>query len=89
MLQINLGAARYQPDDQDDDFLPRTLAGWDQAMTEAQVYDAARGWWRLNANRVRIRNLFNTSHGHIHQPCPLGPVRDSRCRRLAFNSAVR
>lgn len=53
MLQITLGTARYQPEDQSSDFLPRTLAGWHETMTEKEVYDAARGWWRLNAARAQ------------------------------------
>src|SRR5438128_5450612 len=53
MRQITLGAARYQPEDREDPFLPRTLAGWHETMSDNDVYDAARGWWRLNVARAQ------------------------------------
>jgi hypothetical protein len=36
-------------------FLPRRHAGWDPTMTDGEVYDAARGWWRLNARAEQWR----------------------------------
>lgn len=49
MLRIKLGQRMYVGDEQaDDPFLPRQHAGWDPTMTQQEVYDAARGWWRLN-----------------------------------------
>jgi hypothetical protein len=49
MLRIKLGQRMYVGDEQaDDTFLPRQHAGWDPTMTPQEVYDAARGWWRLN-----------------------------------------
>jgi hypothetical protein len=47
MLRIKLGNRRYVGDESNP-FLPRQHAGWDPTMTEKEVYDAARGWWRLN-----------------------------------------
>jgi hypothetical protein len=47
MLRIKLGNRRYVGEE-GNKFLPRQHAGWDPTMTETQVYDAARGWWRLN-----------------------------------------
>jgi hypothetical protein len=49
MLRIKLGARRYVGDaEADDDFLPREHAGWDPTLTDDQVFEAARGWWRLS-----------------------------------------
>lgn len=49
MLRIKLGTRRYVGDTEgEDEFLPRQHCGWDPTMTEQEVYDAARGWWRLN-----------------------------------------
>jgi hypothetical protein len=33
-------------------FLDRAFGGYDAAMTPAEIYDAARGWWRLNGDRA-------------------------------------
>jgi len=74
MLQITLGRMRYQPDDRDDNFLPRTLAGWDKTMTEIQVYDAARGWWRLNVDRARSeRFAVVVPAGRVRQIIEINP----------------
>ena len=74
MLQITLGAMRYQPDDQNDDFLPRTLAGWAQTMSDTQVYDSARGWWRLNADRARNeRYAVVVAEGRVRQIIEINP----------------
>src|SRR6266516_2178974 len=49
MLRIKLGQRTYVGDKQaNHPFLPRQHAGWDPSMTDREVYDAARGWWRLN-----------------------------------------
>jgi hypothetical protein len=45
---------------------------------------------RLSADISENRHpLFNRNHSHGRPQCPSRPVRDSRCRRLAFNSTVR
>jgi hypothetical protein len=48
MLIITLGA-RIPTKEADDSFLPRTHCGWDHSLTEEQIYDAGRGWWRMAA----------------------------------------
>lgn len=50
MLRIKLGARRYVGDEESTDhFLPREHAGWDPTLTDEEVYEAARGWWRLSS----------------------------------------
>jgi hypothetical protein len=74
MLQITLGRMRHQPDDHDDNLPPRTLAGWDKTMTEIQVYDAARGWWRQNVDRARSeRFAVVVAAGHVRQIIEINP----------------
>src|SRR5258706_701962 len=90
MLQVTLGAVRYQPSDKDDPFLPRTLAGWDESMSEEEVYNAARGWWRLNVRRAeRERFAVIVARGTVRQVIEItewqyAPAID----RYAFGGAV-
>lgn len=59
MLRIRLGRRTYVGDEQfDHDYLPRRHAGWDPTMTDGEVYDAARGWWRLNARAEQERHAL-------------------------------
>lgn len=49
MLRIKLSPRFYVGDEQGSNFFaPRQHAGWDPTMTEKEVYDAARVWWRLS-----------------------------------------
>jgi hypothetical protein len=53
VLRIKLAKITYIGDEQGNHpFLPRQHGGWDPTMTDQQVYDAARGWWRLNRRRA-------------------------------------
>jgi hypothetical protein len=36
-----------------DQFLHRAFGGYDAAMTPAEIYDATRGWWRLDGDRAK------------------------------------
>lgn len=56
MLRIKLGQRVYVGDEQaTHPFLPRRHAGWDPTMSDKEVYDAARGWWRLNQRAEQER----------------------------------
>ncbi len=56
LLRIKLGQRTYVGDEQGaHKFLPRMHAGWDPTMTAQEVYDAARGWWRLNQRAEQER----------------------------------
>jgi hypothetical protein len=46
VLIITLGA-RKRNDESDDKFLPRTHVGWEPGLSDEQVYEAGRGWWRM------------------------------------------
>jgi hypothetical protein len=59
MLRIKLSARRYVGDvEATDPFLPRQHAGWDPTLTDDQVYEAARGWWRLNQRAEQERHAI-------------------------------
>jgi hypothetical protein len=91
MLQITVGEARYQPDDQDDDFLPRTLAGWHEKMTDSEVYDAARGWWKLSLARAEHeRFAVVVARGIVRQVIEIHEWRYSgpKLDRYAFSGEV-
>jgi hypothetical protein len=90
MLQITLGSPRYQPEDMESEFLPRTLAGWHERMSESEVYDAARGWWRLNVNRARReRFAVVVAQGVARQVIEISEWRYApNIDRCAFNGAV-
>ncbi|WP_433317932.1 hypothetical protein [Micromonospora chersina] len=56
MLRIKLGPRTYVGDTQaNHPFLPRQHAGWDPTMSDQEVYNAARGWWRLNSRAEQER----------------------------------
>jgi hypothetical protein len=56
LLRIKLSQRTYVGDEQSSHpFLPRQHAGWDPTMSEKEVYDAARGWWRLNQRAEQER----------------------------------
>lgn len=50
MIRIRLGSRKYVGDggETPHPFLLRQLTGWDPTMSPREVYDAARGWWRLS-----------------------------------------
>jgi len=66
LLRIKLGARTYVGDEQaGHPFLPRRHAGWDPTMTDGEVYDAARGWWRLNARAEQERHALVLAGGQV------------------------
>ncbi|BCY10940.1 hypothetical protein L3i22_060280 [Actinoplanes sp. L3-i22] len=66
MLRIKLSDRRYVGDTEaTDPFLPRRHAGWDPTMTDGEVYDAARGWWRVNARAEQERYALVLAGGQI------------------------
>jgi hypothetical protein len=44
---------------------------------------------RRSCKILRPPYPFNSYRSRASPQCPAGPVRDSRCRRIAFNFAVR
>lgn len=64
MLRIKLGPRFYVGDKQgNDSFAPRQHAGWDPTMTEKEVYDAARVWWRLSERAEREKYAIVVAEG--------------------------
>ncbi|MFF7249873.1 hypothetical protein ACFZBU_38920 [Embleya sp. NPDC008237] len=57
MIRIRLGKRKYVGDGGETTrphaFLVRQLTGWDPTMSEHDVYDAARGWWKLSDRAER------------------------------------
>lgn len=82
MLRIKLGPRTYVGDNQaDHPFLPRQHAGWDPTMTDQEVYDAARGWWRLNTRAEQERHALVLAGGEIRMAIAIKEWRTEGDRR--------
>jgi hypothetical protein len=88
VLRIKLGQRNYVGDQQaDHDFLPRLHAGWDPTMTDGEVYDAARGWWRLNQRAEQERYAIVLAGGQIRMAIEIREWRTEGDRR-AFGGRI-
>ncbi|MEV0649989.1 hypothetical protein AB0I28_32500 [Phytomonospora sp. NPDC050363] len=64
MLKIKLGQRKYVVGERlEDPWLPRVFSGWDPAMEEGDVYDAARGWWRLAERAEKEKYALVVANG--------------------------
>lgn len=81
-MRIKLGDRTYVGDTQaDHPFLPRRHAGWDPTMTDGEIYDAARGWWRLNARAEQERHALVLAGGQVRMAIAIREWRTEGDRR--------
>ena len=82
MLRIKVGKITYIGHEQGDHpFLPRQHGGWDPTMTEQQVYDAARGWWRLSRRAEQERYAIVVAQGVCRMAIEINEWRQQGNRR--------
>ena len=82
MLRIKVGKITYIGDEQGNHpFLPRQHGGWDPTMTEQQVYDAARGWWRLSRRAGQERYAIVVAQGLCRMAIEINEWRQQGNRR--------
>lgn len=90
MLRIKLGARTYVGDTQGNHpFLPRRHAGWDPTMTDGEVYDAARGWWRLNARAEQERHALVLAGEQVRMAIAIREWRTEGDRRAFAGDILR
>ncbi|MET7304580.1 hypothetical protein [Embleya sp. NPDC005575] len=69
MIRIRLGRRKYVGNGGEATaphvFLVRQLTGWDPTMTDQDVYDAARGWWKLSERAERERYAVVVGQGVV------------------------
>lgn len=63
MIVINLGPAREV--DKDEDGLGRSVVGWFPGMSDEQLYEAARGVWKLGSRADRERHALFIAQGLV------------------------
>ena len=85
-LAARAGRSRRSPGEGDEAGQPADAA----ANADATLRPAGGAQPLQRSGRLRgPRNPFNSYRDHVSPRCPAGPLCDSRCRRMAFNSAVR
>lgn len=69
MIRIRLGRRTYVGGGRETTaphpFLERELTGWDPTMSDREVYDAARGWWRLSGRALREKYAVVVGEGTV------------------------
>jgi hypothetical protein len=89
MLRITLAyPRRHSPSA--DPFLTRVWGGWDEDLTDQQVYDAGRGWWKVGDRAERESHAVLTSRGIARQVIEItgwDPGKQSNGRR-AFRGTI-
>ncbi|WDZ93111.1 hypothetical protein [Nocardiopsis sp. HUAS JQ3] len=87
MIRIRLSARNYQVNEHP--FLSRQLIGWDPTMSEQEIYDAGRGWWRLSERAEAESYAVLVGGDVIRQVIEIDEwaLSDSADRR-AFNGTV-
>ncbi|GAA4991264.1 hypothetical protein GCM10023205_74010 [Yinghuangia aomiensis] len=76
MIRIRLGKRKYVGNGGEKTplhpFLVRQLTGWDPTMTEQDVYDAARGWWKLSERAEREQYAVIVGDGVVRMVVQIG-----------------
>jgi hypothetical protein len=87
VLRIKLAHRTYTGGQKDHPFLPRLHAGWDPTMSDQQVYDAARGWWRLNQRAEQEKYAVVVAEGLCRMAIEINEWRKEGDRR-AFAGSI-